>query len=71
MFLISGSYGEWDDYTRLPIMVVPDKDTAELVVDELNRPNNQFISKVKALFGQENVNDICFSYDAIEYIEIC
>ena len=35
MFLIYGAYGEYDDFNRLPLMIVPDKDTAEMVCDEL------------------------------------
>lgn len=65
-----GSYGEWDDYTRLPIMVVSDKDTAELVIDELYKPNNQFISKLKTIFYQDNLDEISFSYEEIEYFKI-
>ena len=42
MFLITGSYGEYDDFNRLPIMVVPDETTAILVCEEMEKPNNQF-----------------------------
>lgn len=70
MFLITGSYGEWDDFTRHSILVVSDEDTAELVVQEMNRPNNQFIPLLREIFDKDRFDDVSFSYDEIMYFHL-
>ena len=70
MFLIYGAYGEYDDYNRLPLMVVPDKDTAEMVCDELYKPNNQFMLLVEKIFYYVPFDDICWSWVEVEYFSL-
>ena len=70
MFLIMGSYGEFDDFNCLPLMVVPDKETADMVCDELCKPNNQFMSLVKKVFDYVPYKDIGWSWDEIEYFSL-
>lgn len=70
MFLIKGSYGEFDDFNCLPLMVVPDKDTANMVCDELCKPNNQFMPLVNKVFDFVPYKDIGWSWDEIEYFSL-
>ena len=70
MFLIQGSYGEFDDFNCLPLMVVPDKDTANMVCDELCKPNNQFMPLVNKVFDFVPYKDIDWSWDEIEYFSL-
>lgn len=66
MYLITGAYGEYDDYTRIPIMVVPDKETAQLVIEEFEKLNNQFLVLLNKIFENKNLKDVYFSYEWIE-----
>lgn len=66
MYLIMGAYGEYDDYIRIPIMVVPDKETAQLVIEEFEKPNNQFLVLLNKIFENKNLKDVYFSYEWIE-----
>ena len=61
MFLIYGAYGEYDDFNRLPLMVVSDKDTANMVCEELYKSDNQFMSLVKKVFDYVPYEEI-FSF---------
>ena len=70
MFLITGSYGEYDDFNRLPIMVVPDETTAILVCEEIEKPNNQFMPLIKKIFEWIPFEDIGFSWEEIEYFTL-
>ena len=70
MFLIQGSYGEFDDFNCLPLMVVPDKDTANMVCDQLCKPNNQFMPLVNKVFDFVPYKDISWSWDEIEYFSL-
>jgi len=69
MFLIQGSYGEYDDFNRLPILIVPDEDTAIMVVEEMQRPDNQFLPLIKEIFYVPH-EDIGFSYEKIQYFTL-
>lgn len=70
MFLIYGAYGEYDDFNRLPLMVVSDKDTADMVCDELHNPNNQFMSLVKKVFDYVPYEEIGWSWVEVEYFSL-
>ncbi len=70
MFLIQGSYGEYDDFNRLPVLVVPDEDTAIMVCDELHNPDNQFMDLIKTIFEYVPFEDIGFSYEEIVYFSL-
>lgn len=61
-----GDYGEYDDYTRIPIMVVPDKETAQLVIEEFEKPNNQFLTLLNKIYENNHLDDVCFYYEWIE-----
>lgn len=70
------AYGEYSDYTTYPLMVVPDKETADLVVDECYNPNGMFRQKISEKLGcpegiPDSMFDECgFSHDEIELYKI-
>lgn len=66
MFLIEGSYGEYDDFEHLPLMIVSDKDTADIVCEELRNPNNQFMPLVKKIFDYVPFENIGWSWVEVE-----
>ena len=76
MFLITATHGEYDDFTATPILVVPDMDTAELVVSEMCNPNGEFRQLVDNKLGypegtsQGYFEQLGFSYSEIEFFEI-
>lgn len=70
MFLIYGAYGEYDDFNRLPLMVVSDKDTANMVCEELYKSDNQFISLVKKVFDYVPYEEIGWSWVEVEYFSL-
>lgn len=70
MFLIQGSYGEYDDYNHLPIMVVPDEVTAQMVVEEMGKPHNQFMPLIKEIFDYVPFEDIGFSWEEIKFFSL-
>ena len=70
LYLIEGCYGEYDDFNRLPLMVVSDKDTANMVCEELCKPDNMFMPLVKKIFGYVPHKDIGWSWDEIEYFSL-
>lgn len=70
MYLVYGSYGEYDDFNRLPLMVVPDKETADMVCDELYKPDNQFIDLVKKIFDYVPYEEIGWSWVEVEYFSL-
>lgn len=70
MFLIYGAYGEYDDFNRLPLMVVSDKDTADMVCDELRNPDNQFMPLVKKVFDYVPYEEIGWSWVEVEYFSL-
>lgn len=39
MFLITAEHGEYDDFTSIPIMIVPNLETAQIVIEEMYNPN--------------------------------
>lgn len=70
MFLIYGAYGEYDDFNRLPLMVVSDKDTANIVCEELYKSDNQFMSLVKKVFDYVPYEEIGWSWVEVEYFSL-
>ena len=70
MFLIYGAYGEYDDFNRLPLMIVPDKDTANMVCEELYKSDNQFMSLVKKVFEYVPYEEIGWSWVEVEYFSL-
>ena len=70
MFLIYGTYGEYDDFNRLPLMVVSDKDTADMVCNELYKSDNQFISLVKKVFDYVPYEEIGWFWVEVEYFSL-
>jgi hypothetical protein len=70
MFLIYGAYGEYDDFNRLPLMVVPDKETANMVCDELYKSDNQFMDLVKKVFDYVPYEEIGWSWVEVEYFSL-
>lgn len=70
MFLITGSYGEYDDYNCLPVMVVPDKDTVLMVIEELYNPNGQFKDLIADIFSYIPLEDLSFCWQEIKYFTL-
>ena len=70
MFLIYGAYGEYDDFNRLPLMVVFDKDTANMFCEELYKSDNQFMSLVKKVFDYVPYEEIGWSWVEVEYFSL-
>ena len=76
MFLIIADHGEYDDYTTVPLMVVPDKETASLVCDECYNPKGEFRKLIDEKHGYpEGTSDayfeeIGYSYQELPYYEV-
>ena len=76
MFLIIADHGEYDDYTTVPLLIVPNKDTAELVVEEMRNPKGEFRKLIDEKHGYpEGTSDgyfegIGYSYREIPYYEV-
>ena len=70
------AYGEYNDYTKHPLMIVPNEDTADLVVTECHNPDGMFHQKISEVLGYSDgipdsvLKDCEFSYDEIELYEI-
>ena len=64
------AYGEYDDFNRLPLMVVSDKDTANMVCEELYKSDNQFMSLVKKVFDYVPYEEIGWSWVEVEYFSL-
>lgn len=76
MYLITVSFGyayeEYNSYKEYPLMIVPNEDTADLVVTECHNPDGMFRQKISETLGYpdgipDSVLKNCgFSYDEIE-----
>lgn len=77
MFLITAEHGEYDDFTSIPILIVPDKTTAELVVSEMYNPNGEFRKLIDNKHGYPEgtsegyFEQLGFSYREVDFYEIC
>ena len=76
MFLIIADHGEYDDYTTIPLLIVPDQQTAELVVDEMYNPKGEFRKLIDEKHGfpdgtsEGYFEGIGYSYRKVDYFEI-
>ena len=76
MFLITAEHGEYDDFTSIPILVVPDLATAQLVTEECYNPTGEFRQLIAEKHGYpDGMSDgyfegLGFSYREVEYYEI-
>ena len=76
MFLIIADHGEYDDYTTVPLMIVPNQETASLVCEECRNPNGEFRKLIDEKHGYpEGTSEayfygIGYSYQELPYFEI-
>ncbi len=71
MYIIYCSHGEYDDYTTNDVLIVPDKDTALILVDEYNNHDSIFFKKFEKWYGEGYIpHDINFSYKIVPYFEL-
>lgn len=77
MFLIIADHGEYDDYTTIPLLIVPNQPTAELVVEEMYKPNGEFRKLIDEKHGfpegtsEGYFEQLGFSYREVDFYEIC
>lgn len=71
-FVISGTWGEYDDYTKIPMFVCHSEDEASLFCDSLNKSESPFFEKVIEYFGEAYYvpNDIYFVFDRVPLLEL-
>lgn len=73
MFLVYESHGEYDDFTRIPIFVVDNRETAELIIEELDKAliteSGEFWSTIE-YYGIRSGYDHSFEYEEIDHAEI-
>lgn len=76
MFLITAEHGEYDDFTSIPILIVPDLATAQLVTEEMYNPNGEFRKLIDEKHGfpegtsESYFEQLGFSYREVKYYEI-
>ena len=76
MFLITAEHGEYDDFTSIPILIVPDLATAQLVTEEMYNPNGEFRKLIDEKHGfpegasEGYFEQLGFSYREVQYYEI-
>lgn len=72
MILISMSYGEWDDYNSIPIMVVPTLDAALLIAEDLCKgKDSEYFKYVASAYGSTDIPwDADFSCEEIAFVNI-
>lgn len=73
MFLIYESHGQYDDFTRIPLFVVDNKETAELIIEELDKAleteSGEFWNVIDC-YGIRSGYDHSFEYEEIDHVEI-
>lgn len=71
-FVISGTWGEYDDYTKVPMFVCNSVDEAYLFCESLNAKEKPFYESVLNFFGDEKYipNDIFFIYDEVPILRL-
>lgn len=76
MFLITAEHGEYDDFTSIPIMIVPNLETAQIVIEEMYNPNGEFRKLIDERHGfPDGATDVYFeqlgfSFREVDYYEI-
>lgn len=73
MFLVYESHGEYDDFTRIPLFVVDNRETAELIIEKLDKAliteSGEFWSTIE-YYGIRSGYDHSFEYEEIDHVEI-
>ena len=69
MYLIYGCYGEYDDYNEIDILIVPNEDTARIMIDEYENHESIFFKKFEKWCGKVP-SDMRFHYKEVPYFEI-
>ena len=71
-FVISGTWGEYDDYTKVPMFVCHSVEEARLFCDSLNEKESPFWEKVLEYFGSDfyTPSDIYFVFDEVPLLKL-
>ena len=73
MYLVYESHGEYDDFTKIPLFVVDNKETAELITEELDKSletkSGEFWSTIEYYYIGSGY-DHSFEYEEIDHAEI-
>ncbi len=75
-YLITMEYGEYDDFISLPVMIVPDSITADLIIHDLRDfPNSRYRRIVEEVCDMQIPEDAGFSrkqlpYHSLETVEV-
>jgi hypothetical protein len=72
-YVINAIWGEYDDYTRIPMFVCPMKMEVELFVEAFNNREPPYWNKVEDYFMREYgyvPHDIGFSWDEIDILTL-
>ena len=71
-FVICGTWGEYDDFTRVPMFVCHDEDEAIMFVEALNNKEEEYFEKVIDFFEEEQYvsSDIYFEYHSLEVLKL-
>lgn len=72
MYVISGTWGEYDDYTKVPMFACRSVEEASLFCDSLNEKENPLWNKVLEYFGSDfcTPSDIYFVFDKVPLLEL-
>lgn len=70
-FVISGTWGEYDDYTQVPMFVCNSVDEANLFCEALDNKERPFWDDVEKYFGKEYIlYDIHFIWKEVSLLKI-
>ena len=71
MFLITAEHGEYDDFTSIPIMIVPNLETAQIVIEEMYNPNGEFRKLIDKRLGfPDGATDAYFEQLGFSFREV-
>lgn len=66
MYLIEMSYGEYDDYNEIPVLITPGKTDASLIVNDLNEnSNSEYLAYAQKAYCANLPTDAYFSYSEL------
>jgi len=71
MCLLSFCHGEYDDFSELPLMILPDRDTASLIMDAIEKREQPYLDMAKKAFHDDMyfesyINDSSFGMNIVE-----
>ena len=71
MSLLTFCHGEYDDYSEMPLMTFPDKDTAYLILEAIKNREQPYLDMARKAFNDDTffesyINDSTFGMNVYE-----